>query len=149
MFHPDVAAAIEYILSSLGDQVPPPFFRYCLKHARKPLTVDAVARALGIRRRALEYRHRRLGLLPPGATIAWCRLLLAIDQLEGGRDSVEQVALQHGYPSADALRKTIRRLLRRQPHLLRESSSFASAVLRFIKALRREPPLAARNASRR
>lgn len=64
---PDVA---ERILQALRSEVPAPLlpvFRFCLEHAQEPLSVEQVAAACGIRRRALEYRFRRAGLAPPAA----------------------------------------------------------------------------------
>lgn len=85
------------------------FFRYCLDHAREPLTVERVAVRMGIRRRALEYRMARAGLPPPSRVIAWCRVLHAAELLGDRRVGVDQAAGNCGYASAAALRKALQR----------------------------------------
>src|SRR5206468_1968535 len=78
-------AVAERILQELQCCVPPqllPAFRYCLEHPENPLSVEQVAAACGIKRRALEYRFWKAGFPPPGGCFARCRLLLAVHHLE-------------------------------------------------------------------
>lgn len=143
MAPPDRSPVIERILDGLRSEVPAsllPFFRYCLEHAEHLLTVEAVAQALGVRRRALEYRLSEAGLTSPGTCIAWCRLLLAVYQLEHTSDNQEQVASALGYGTAGALRKAVTRHLQVSGRSLREPGAFEHAVVRFLQALRPGPP---------
>jgi AraC family transcriptional activator FtrA len=114
-----------------------PVFRFCLEHAEQPLTVEQVAAACGIRRRALEYRFWRAGLTPPGGCVARCRLLLVVHQLEQSADSVERVAQQYGFGTAGALRKSVARHLGVAPPLLRGAGAFEAAMMSFLEAIRR------------
>lgn len=114
-----------------------PVFRFCLEHAEQPLSVEQVATACGIRRRALEYRFRRAGLAPPGGCVARCRLLLAVHQLEQSADSIERVAQQYGFGTAGALRKSLARHLGVAPHAQRRPGAFETAMVGFLDAIRR------------
>ena len=134
---PEVA---ERILQALRSEVPAallPVFRFCLEHSEQPLSVEQVAAACGIRRRALEYRFWRAGLAPPGSSIARCRLLLAVHRLEQSADSVERVAQQYAFGTAGALRKSLARHLGIAPHLLRGAGAFDAAMVGFLDAIRR------------
>src|SRR5207249_3142734 len=141
MAPPDRFSVIERILDVVRPEAPAellPFFRYCLEHAAEPLTVKTVARAQGIHQRALEYRLSDAGVSAPGSLIAWCRLLLAVDQLEHTSQSQEQVALELGYGTAGALRKAIARDLALPGRTLRNPGAFECAVVRFAETLRSE-----------
>ena len=134
---PDVA---ERILQALRSEVPAPLlpvFRFCLEHAQEPLSVEQVAAACGIRRRALEYRFRRAGLAPPGDCIARCRLLLAVHHLERSADSIERAALEYGFGTAGALRKSLARHLGAAPRLLRRPGAFEAVMISCLDAIRR------------
>jgi transcriptional regulator GlxA family with amidase domain len=136
-YRPDIA---ERILQALRSEVPAallPAFRFCLEYAEGPFSAEQVAEACGIRRRALEYRFRRAGLAPPGTCLAWSRLLLAVHHLEQGTDSIERVALEHGFGTAGALRKSLARHLGVAPHSLRRPGAFEAAVVGFLDAVRR------------
>ena len=133
---PEVA---ERILQELRSEVPAallPVFRFCLEHAEQPLSVEQVAEECGIRRRALEYRFRKAGLAPPAACLMRCRLLLAVHDLEHGPDSIEHVALEHGFGTAGALRKAISRHLGVRPGSLRRPGAFMEGMIGFPHALR-------------
>jgi transcriptional regulator GlxA family with amidase domain len=130
----------ERILQALRADVPAsllPAFRFCLEHPGEPLSVEQVAEVCAIRRRALEYRFQRAGLAPPGTCIVRCRLLLAVHRLEQGTDSIERVALEHGFGTAGALRKSLARHLGVAPHSLRLTGAFEIAIAGFLDAIRR------------
>lgn len=134
--HRDVG---ERIFLSCGSVVPAsllPVFRFCLDHSDQPLSVARVAEECGIRRRALEYRFRKAGLAPPAACLMRCRLLLAVHDLEHGPDSIEHVALEHGFGTAGALRKAISRHLGVRPGSLRRPGAFMEGMIGFPHALR-------------
>ena len=86
-----------------------PVVAYCLDHAAEPLTVQSVARALGVHRKTLVYRFRLAQLPPPRTIIAWCRLLIAARMLADPGRTVEQVALDLDFPSGTALRNLMKR----------------------------------------
>lgn len=137
------SSVVESVLAALEGETPQsllPFFRYCLEHAAKPLTVETVARAHGLHRRAMEYRLKDAGLASPGICIAWCRLLLAVDRLEHTSMSQEQVALELGYGTAGALRKAVARHLKVPGRTLRDSGAFDHAMVRFVQTLRSDLP---------
>jgi len=129
----------EGILQELRRCVPPrllPAFRYCLEHPENPLSVEQVAEACGIKRRALEYRFWKAGLPAPGGCFARCRLLLAVHHLEHHTDSLEHVALDHAFATAGALRKSAARHLARTVNSLRRKGAFADALAGFIDDIR-------------
>ncbi len=129
----------ERILQELRCCVPPqllPAFRYCLEHPENPLSVEQVAAACGIKRRALEYRFWKAGLPPPGGCFARCRLLLAVHHLEYQTDSIEHVALDHAFATAGALRKSAARHLGMTINSLRRKGAFADALAGFIDDIR-------------
>lgn len=143
---PDVR---ERILQALSADVPAsllPAFRFCLEHPSDPLSVGQVADASGVRRRALEYRFRKAGLAPPATCLARCRLLLVVHHLEQGTESIERVALEHGFGTAGALRKSLARHLGVAPRSLRKPGALDAAMVGFLEAIRRRsygtrPPL--------
>ncbi len=129
----------ERILQELRPYVPPqllPAFRYCLEDPESPLSVEQVAAACGIKRRALEYRFGKAGLPPPAGCFARCRLLLAVHHLEHHTDSVEHVALDHAFATSGALRKSALRHLGMTVDALRTRGAFESALAGFIDDIR-------------
>lgn len=129
----------ERILQELQPYVPPellPAFRYCLEDHEHPLSVEQVAAACGIKRRAREYRFGKAGWPPPGGCFARCRLLLVAHQLEHQADSVEHVALDHTFASAAALRKSAVRHLDMTINSLRRKGAFEEALAGFIDDIR-------------
>jgi AraC-like DNA-binding protein len=96
----------------LSRLVPPDlidFFDYCLVHGDKPLTVPAVARAIGVHRNTLVGRLSRSGFPPPSKVIDWVRVLTAMHQhLELGW-TIERTALAFQFGSDAALRTALKR----------------------------------------
>ncbi len=86
-----------------------PVLTYCLTHANRQSSVAQMANELGVHRKTLFYRTLVAGLPPPGALIAWCRLLYAARLLEDAGRSVERTAHALGFASATALRNAMRR----------------------------------------
>jgi AraC-like DNA-binding protein len=138
--HVQRTGVAERILQTLGQEVPDTLlgaFRYCIEHTGRPVSVQEVAEACGIRRRALEYRFHKLGLPPPWTCLAKCRLLLAVHRLEQRTDSIEQVALECGYGTAGALRKSLRRHLGLTPLSARRIGAFDAATASVLEGVRR------------
>ena len=102
----------EEVLRELGDNMHAAvreLLDYCLRNSSSPLTVERVARALGVHRKTLVVRCASAGAPPPGTLITWCRLLAAALALEEPGRSVEQVAHSLEFPSGTALRNLFKR----------------------------------------
>jgi AraC-like DNA-binding protein len=109
--------------------------RYCLEHACESPDINQISEALGIHRRTLVNRMQSAHLPPPSELWAWSRVLLAARYLEMPGRSVEWVAHTVGFPSANALRNSLKRYARLVPSELREDDGFARATLAFRAAL--------------
>jgi methylphosphotriester-DNA--protein-cysteine methyltransferase len=109
--------------------------RYCLEHACESPDINQISQALGIHRRTLVNRMQSAHLPPPSELSAWSRVLLAARYLEMPGRSVEWVAHTVGYPSANALRNSLKKYARLVPTELREDDGFARATLAFRAAL--------------
>ena len=100
------------LVSELEAIVPPPilpFLRYCLEHARRDITVEEVATAMGVHRKTLVDRLNAARLPSPRAMIGWCRLLIAARLLDDPGRTVEEVALKLDFASGPALRNMFKR----------------------------------------
>jgi AraC-like DNA-binding protein len=100
------------LTAELEPFVPPtvlPFLRYCLEHARRDITVEEVATAMGVHRKTLVDRLKAARLPSPRAMIGWCRLLIAARVLDDPGRTVEHVALKLDFPSGAALRNMFKR----------------------------------------
>ncbi len=86
-----------------------PFLRYCMEHARRDISVEEVAGAMGVHRKTLVDRLRAARLPSPRSVIGWCRLLAAARLLDDPGRTVEQVALKLDFPSGTALRNMCKR----------------------------------------
>jgi AraC-like DNA-binding protein len=98
--------------AELETLIPPtivPFLRYCLEHARRNITVEEVAAAMGVHRKTLVDRLKAARLPSPRAMIGWCRLLMAARMLDDPGRTIEQVALKLDFASGAALRNLFKR----------------------------------------
>ena len=80
------------------------------RHVRQRISVDGVAVALALGRRALERRFRQATGHSVGAYIQRLRVELAKVRLESSRDNVYAVMSQVGYSDAKAFRDVFRRI---------------------------------------
>jgi len=112
-----------------------PVVEYCLAQARRPMTVDDVAAALGACRRTLGRRLLRAGLPSPQATIGWCRLLAAAQAMEEGGRTLEQVALRLEFPGAASLRNMLLRYTGLRPRDVREGGGLRCVLAAFRRAV--------------
>jgi AraC-like DNA-binding protein len=103
------AAALATDLDPLIPATVMPFVRYCLEHARRDITVEEVAGAMGVHRKTLVDRLKAARLPSPRAMIGWCRLLVAARMLDDPGRTIEQVALKLDFPSGAALRNMFKR----------------------------------------
>ena len=127
------------VLTLVEPLVPPTvlhFIRFCLENGRRTLTVEEVARALGVHRRTLVERHSAAGLPSPSAMIQWCRLLIAARLLEDVGRAVEHVALLLDYPSGTALRNMLKRYTGLRPAEVRENGGMRCVLHIFRMALK-------------
>ena len=112
-----------------------PVVEYCLTQARRPMTVDDAAAALGMCRRTLGRRLARAGLPSPLAVIGWCRLLVAARAMEEGGRTLEQVALRLEFPGAASLRNMLSRYTGLRPREVREGGGLRRVLLAFREAV--------------
>ena len=111
-----------------------PFLRYCLEHARRDITVEEVATAMGVHRKTLVDRLKAAHLPSPRAMIGWCRLLVAARVLDDPGRTIEQAALKLDFPSGAALRNMFKRYTGLRTTEVRENGG----VRCLVHALKRE-----------
>lgn len=119
-------------LSAIVPKTAEPLLAYCLTQSDHPLTVDQVARDLGVHRKTLCNRAVAAGLPTPSSLISWCRLLHAAKLLDDSSRSVERTALILGFGSGTALRNMLRRYTGLRPRELRRCGGH-SAVLDLLR----------------
>jgi AraC-like DNA-binding protein len=136
--HADDECTARLVLAELGLALPEParpVLEYVLAQARRPLSVDEVADALGMTRRTLARRLARTGVPTPLALINWCRLLVAARAMEDRGRTLEQVALQLDFPGAAALRNMLARYTGLKPRDVREGGGLRRVLAAFRDAL--------------
>jgi len=104
----------------------------CVRRGRDGWGVKELANALGVRRSTLARRFRRVGLAPPARVLIWTRLLLAARLLEDSGRTVAAVAHELRYPSAAALRRTLKREADLRPAEVRTRGGFQRVLGRLI-----------------
>ncbi len=112
-----------------------PIVAYGLKHAHQALTVDGVARALGLHRKTLAERCSLAGTLPPQQMLGWCRLLAAAVLLEDRGRLVDHIALELDFPSGGAFRNMLKRYTGLSPAELRAKGTIPEMGRQFRKAV--------------
>lgn len=125
--------------AALAIDVPEParvVVEHCLKHARRALTVDRVACALGMHRKTLWGRLDRAGMPSPEKIINWARLLHAAQRLETTDWPVARVALELEYGTPGALRNMLFRYARVTPAQVKRPGGFELVLQAFRDALR-------------
>jgi AraC-like DNA-binding protein len=124
------------ILDELTSGLPPsvePIVGYCVREGRAPLTVERMARDLGVHRRTLVNRLAAADYPSPQHLIAWARLLLAARLLEDPGRSVAATATALGFGSAAALRGMLQRYVGLRPSEVRRAGG-ARYVLELLRA---------------
>jgi AraC-like DNA-binding protein len=104
---------------------------YCLTHGRQALTVDEVARALGMHRKTLWMRLDRTGLPSPEKLINWARLLHAAHRLETTKLSLARIATEHSYGTRGALRNMLFRYTGLTPATIQAPGGFERILAAF------------------
>jgi AraC-like DNA-binding protein len=108
------ATTVRRVIDRLRDAVDPvvhDLIDYAVAHAAQPIRLDRVAAALGVHRRTLANRCRRVGLPPPAQVLTWCRLAVVGTLLEQPACTIQYVAGALGFSSGAVLRNVIRRYL--------------------------------------
>jgi AraC-like DNA-binding protein len=139
------ACAATQVLRAIASDVPSallPLFEFCLAYPERATSVQAVAHVLGVHRKTLVNYCAQASLPPPGAVIAWCRLLLVGHFLETPGRTVEGIALRVEFASATALRNMLRRYTGLRPQQVRERGGLRCVVDAFRRSLaeKRAPP---------
>jgi AraC-like DNA-binding protein len=139
------ACAAAQVLSAIAPDIPDallPMFEFCLAYPERATSVQAVAQVLGVHRKTLVNHCAQASLPPPGAVLAWCRLLLVGHFLETPGRTVEGIALRVEFASATALRNMLRRYTGLRPQQVRERGGLRCVVDAFRRSLaeKREPP---------
>jgi AraC-like DNA-binding protein len=139
------ACAGSQVLSAIARDIPEallPMFEFCLAYPERATSVQTVAQVLGVHRKTLVNYCAQASLPPPGAVLAWCRLLLVGHFLETPGRTVEGIALRVEFASATALRNMLRRYTGLRPQEVRERGGLSCVVEAFRRSLaeRRERP---------
>jgi AraC-like DNA-binding protein len=125
--------------NTVSADVPEParvIVEYCLMHGRRALTVDDVARALGMHRKTLWGRLDRAGLPSPEKIISWARLLHAAQRLETSDWSLSKVATEYEYGTRGALRNMLFRYTGLAPAAVKQPGGFELVLAAFRRDLR-------------
>lgn len=112
-----------------------PFLRYCLEYARRDISVEQVANAMGVHRKTLVDRLRAANLPSPRAIIGWSRLVIAARLLDDPGRTVEQVALMLDFPSGTALRNMFKRYTGLRTSEVRQNGGVRCVLHAFKKEL--------------
>lgn len=125
-----------------------PIVSYGLQHAESTLSVNAIARALGVTRKTVAQRCA-LDLAPePRVIMAWCRLLAVAHRLESNGRSIESITYELDFPSPNALRNLMVRQAGVQPSALRALGGLHWLTQRFVAVMRGEAGVAGSPAAR-
>jgi len=114
--------------------------RWAVENARGAPDVGGLAKSLSLTPRSLNRRLRSRGLPTPSRLLLWGRLFRAGRLLEGGSETVEQVAYHLGYSSAAALRRPLGQHVGCSPTELAARGGAAFVLEAFLAAeFRRRP----------
>jgi len=128
----------QHVWGSIAPMTPErvrPMVAYGLNHAHQALTVDGVARALGLHRKTLHERCTLSGTLPPQQMLGWCRLLAAAVLLEDRGRPVDHIAFELDFPSGAAFRNMLKRYTGLSPAELRERGTIQEMSRLFRQAV--------------
>jgi len=117
-----------------------PLVRVALARAAEPLSVQAIARDLGLHRKTLWSRCRRHGMGSMQALMTWCRLLAVEHALRSCSRPIDAIAEELAFASPTALRNAVRRHLRTTPSALREERGEGVVCAEFRAWMRRLRP---------
>lgn len=127
--------AADWVLNQMAGCFSPavhPLLETALTSPADVTSVMDLANALGVHRKTLFNRCRRAGVPMPAELLVWARLALVAYYLDATACTVETIANEMAYPSATALRNTIKTYTGRTSQELRREG----AVRVVIKLLR-------------
>ncbi len=101
------------------------------------LTSQKLAEICGASKTSLLRALDKHGFPHPQKLLAWGRLMVAAQMLEGGERAADAVARQLDFPSGSAFRNTCQRYLGSTPHEIRAKGGAAWVVGRFSAAIDR------------
>jgi AraC-like DNA-binding protein len=130
---------VDGVLDQVQRFVPPgahALIAHCLAHPRSAVSVESVARELGISRRTLSSRLRADSLPSAGELVGWARLIAAAQLLDEARGrGLEAVAFAAGFQSAAALRAMFRRYTGMSPSVTKAEGALESVIASFRASL--------------
>lgn len=131
--------AAEAVLSALRPLVPAPIhplIEAVLSRPAMVCDVRALADALGVHRKTLFNRCAQAEFVGPAELLTWTRLAMVAYLLETTGFTVENIAIEIGYPSPTALRNTMKRYTGVRPMGIRESGGLERVIDRLRERLR-------------
>ena len=135
--------AADWVLSEMSGCFSPavhPLLETALTAPGEVTTVMDLASALGVHRKTLFNRCRRAGVPVPAELLAWTRLMLVAYFLDATACTVETIANEMAYPSATALRNTLKRYTGRTAQELRRDGAVAAIIDRLRSHAFIRPP---------
>ena len=137
--HCTAANRVMSVLTAIVQPSVLPLLEHCVRFGRRPMTVAAVAQALGVHRKTLVNQCSRSKLPPPAIVLGWCRLFLAAALLERKSYAIERIALELDYPSSTALRNTFRRYVGATATEVRAKGGLEFVLACFERRLKEAP----------
>lgn len=130
-------------LSGLFEPILHPFLEVALSNPTYVTSVLDVAGALGVHRKTLFNRCRKAGVPLPAELLVWLRLSLVAYYLDRTACTVETIATELAYPSATALRNTLKRYTGRTAQELRQQGAVRNVVQHLRNHAANRPPMRA------
>jgi len=135
--------AADWVLNEMSECFSPavhPLLETALTAPAEVTSVMDLANALGVHRKTLFNRCRRAGVPVPAELLVWTRLMLVAYFLDATACTVETIANEMGYPSATALRNTLKRYTGRTAQELRRDGAVRAIIQRLrVGAATRAP----------
>lgn len=135
--------AADWVLNEMAGCFSPavhPLLEAALTAPAEVTSVMDLANALGVHRKTLFNRCRRAGVSVPAQLLVWTRLTLVAYYLDATACTVETIATEMGYPSATALRNTVKRCTGLTAQELRRAGAVRAVVQRLRNHASRLPP---------
>jgi AraC-like DNA-binding protein len=136
LLEPGLGRAITEVLRELADVFGTseiwPVLEHCINRWSGTVSVAQLARALGVTRKTVSRRFCRAGLGPPASALVWMRLLIAARLLQEPAFPVRRIAEELRYPSAVALRRTMKRHTRQRPGEVRARGGLSAVLPLFL-----------------
>lgn len=131
---PPYDSAVAYVIAELAPWVERgarPIVDYCVREARRGLSVEQLCAGLYQSRSTINRRLAAASLAPPSEVIAWARLLVAARLLQASTQTVAATAKVLGFTSTSMLRRITRRCSGRLPTQLRDPMAIPELIRDF------------------